>query len=405
MLALEGIRIIELVHLPPGELCTMVLGDLGADITKVEPLPQAAGRGAGVYADQNVEMLQNAQAFNALNRNKKSIRLNLKSHEGRSVFYKMLKDADVVVEGFRPGVVKRMGVDYETVRKINPRIVYCSLSGYGQDGPYSQYPGHDINYIGIAGALNLVGWPGQPPAIPLNLLADFAGASMHGVAGILAALMARQRTGEGQLVDISYTDSVITYMTFFLQLHFGSGLTFPRGEWALTGGYPYYKTYETKDGKLLSLGCVETWFWENLCKAIGREDLKCFAFNPAHFVHKSDDPKWIEADEELKKIFLTRTRDEWFDFLVKRDVPVGKVYSIEEIASDPQLLHRKMILELDHRKHGKVKQPGIAIKLSGTPGEVRTLAPYPGEHTGEVMQSLGYSKSEIESLRKANAIG
>jgi crotonobetainyl-CoA:carnitine CoA-transferase CaiB-like acyl-CoA transferase len=350
-------------------------------------------------------MLKSAQAFNALNRNKKSVRLNLKSVEGQQVFYRMLKDADVVIEGFRPGAVKRMGVDYETVKKINPRIVYCSLSGYGQDGPYSQYPGHDINYISIAGALNLIGQPGQAPAIPLNFLADFAGASMHGLAGILAALFVRERTGKGQLVDISYTDSVVTFMTFFLQLHYGSGLTFPRGEWALAGGYPYYKTYETGDGKLISLGCVETWFWENLCRAIGRDDLKCFGFNPGHFVQKSDEPKWKEVEDELKKIFLTRTRDEWFDYLIKNDVPVAKVYTLEEVASDPQILHRKMILELEHPKHGKVKQPGIAIKLSETPGQVRTLAPFSGENTDEVMQALGYSKSDVESLRKANAIG
>ncbi|MGD0854761.1 MAG: CaiB/BaiF CoA-transferase family protein [Dehalococcoidia bacterium] len=405
MLALEGIRILELVHLPPGELCTMVLGDLGADIIKVEALPQSGGRGAGVYANQEAEALKSAQAFNALNRNKKSIRLNLKSPEGQQIFYKMLKNADIVIEGFRPGVVKRMGVDYETVKKINPRIIYCSLSGYGQDGPYSQYPGHDINYISIAGALNLIGWPGQPPAIPLNFLADFAGASMHGVAGILAALFAREKTGKGQLVDISYTDSVVTFMTFFLQLHFGNGLNFPKGDWALAGGYPYYKTYETKDGKLISLGCVETWFWENLCKAIGRDDLKSYSFNPMHFIQKEDEAKWKEVEEELKKIFLTRSRDEWFDYLIKNDVPVAKVYTLDEVASDPQLLHRKMIIEMEHPKLGKVKQPGIAIKLSETPGQVRTLAPYSGENTDEVMQALGYSKSDVESLRKANAIG
>ena len=175
-------------------------------------------------------------AFNALNRNKKSIRLNLKSDEGRQVFYRLAKDADVIVEGFRPGVAKRMGVDYETIKKLNPRIIYCALSGYGQDGPYSQYPGHDINYISFTGALNLIGWPGQPPAIPLNFLADFAGASLHGVMGIMLALFAREKTGRGQFVDISYTDSVITLMTFFFQQHLAAGLKFPRGDWALSGG-------------------------------------------------------------------------------------------------------------------------------------------------------------------------
>ena len=397
----EGIKILELVHQPPGELCSMILGDFGADIIKVEPatpgkfLPQS---GKGDVASASI-------AFNALNRNKKSIKLNLKSDEGKQIFYKLAKDADVIIEGFRPGVVKRMGVDYETIQKINPRIIYCSLSGYGQDGPYNQLSGDDINYISIAGALNLLGWPDQPPAIPLNFLADFAGASLHGALGIMAALFARQKIGKGQYIDISYTDSTITLMTYFLQQHFAEGNKFPRGEWALGGGYPYYQTYETKDGKRISLGCVEPWFWENLCAAIGREDLKKFSWTPEHLKQKPDSAEWQKVGQELQKVFRTRTRDEWFDMLLKHDVPVGKVYSIDEVASDPQLLHRKMLLEFDDPTLGKIKQPGIAIKLSETPGKVRTLAPYSGKNTDELMQSLGYSKPDIENLRKSNVIG
>jgi crotonobetainyl-CoA:carnitine CoA-transferase CaiB-like acyl-CoA transferase len=403
MQVLEGIKIIELVHMPPGELCNMILGDFGAEIIKVEAVPRDGGR--KLVAAEDTEALQSLMAFNALNRNKQSIQLNLKSEEGRQVFYKLAKDADVIVEGFRPGVAKRMGVDYQTIRQINPRIIYCALSGYGQDGPYSQYPGHDINYISFTGALNLIGWPGQPPAIPLNFIADFAGASLHGVMGIMLALFAREKTGKGQFVDISYTDSVITLMTFFLQQYLTGGLKFPRGQWALSGGYPYYQTYPASDGKLISLGCVEPWFWENLCTAIGREDLKAFSFTPEHFLNKPPDARWQEVENEVSKIFLTKTRDEWFEILIKHDVPAGKVNSIDEVFNDPQLLHRKMLLEFDHAGLGKVKQPGIALKLSETPGGVRTLAPYSGENTDELMAGLGYSKQEIESLRKANAIG
>jgi crotonobetainyl-CoA:carnitine CoA-transferase CaiB-like acyl-CoA transferase len=403
MQVLEGIKIIELVHMPPGELCSMILGDFGADIVKVEAVPQASGR--KLIDPAEAEALKSLMAFNAMNRNKKSIRINLKSEEGKNIFYKLAKEADVVIEGFRPGVAKRMGVDYATINKLNPRIVYCSLSGYGQDGPYSQNPGHDINYISIAGALNLIGWPGSPPAIPMNFLADFAGASLHGVMGILLALFARQRNGKGQFVDISYTDSVITLMTFFLQQHLAGGMKFPRGQWALSGGYPYYQTYETSDGKLISVGCVEPWFWENLCKAIDRDDLKGFSFTPEHFLQPQLDEKWQKAAEEVKKVFLTKTRDEWFEILCKHDAPAGKVYEIDEIFTDPQLLHRKMLLEFDHPKLGKVRQPGIALKLSQTPGSVRSMAPYSGENTDEVMKSLGYTTQDIESLRKANAIG
>lgn len=405
MLVLEGIKIIELVHLPPGELCTMILGDLGADIVKVEALPQASGRGAGLLAGKDADVLKSAAAYNALNRNKKSIRINSKSEEGRQVFYRLMKNADVIVEGFRPGAVKRMGVDYETVKRLNPRIVYCSLSGYGQDGPYSQFPGHDINYISIAGALNLIGQSGRSPAIPLNFIADFAGASLHGAIGILAALFAREKTGRGQYVDISYTDSVITLMTFFLQNYLGTGLNFPRGEWALAGAYPYYQTYVTGDNKRISLGCVEPWFWENLCDVIERPDLKPFTCNIFLHMQKPDDPNWNRVKEELSKIFLTKTRDEWFDLLNKNNVPAGKVYSLDEVVSDPQLLHRGMILEIDHPKLGKIRHPGIAIKLSETPGKVRSFAPYSGEHTEEVLSSAGYTGADLEQLRNAGAIG
>jgi len=405
MLVLEGIRIIELVHLPPGELCTMILGDLGADIVKVEAPSKVSGRGAGLMGGKDAEAFKSANAYNAINRNKKSVVINLKSEKGLAVFYRLAQHADVIVEGFRPGAVKRMGVDYETVKRINPRTVYCSLSGYGQDGPYSQFPGHDINYISIAGALGLIGLPGQLPTIPLNFLADFAGASLHGAIGILAALFAREKTGKGQYVDISYTDGVITLMTFFLQNYLGLGLKFPRGEGGITGAYPYYNMYWTSDHKIISIGCAEPWFWENLCEVIGRPDLKSYTFNPFSHTQKPEDPIWDHVKKELADIFLKKTRDEWFELLIKNDIPAGKVNSIDEMVADPQLLHRNMILEMEHPKLGKVKQPGIAIKLSETPGKVRSFAPYSGEHTEEVLSSIGYSSEDLSQLLKAGAIG
>jgi len=403
MMVLEGIKILELVHLPPGELCGMILGDFGADVIKIEPVPEGKFLKELQTAGDS-KAINIATAHNALNRNKKSIKLNLKSEDGVNIFHKLAKDADVIIEGFRPGVAKRMGVDYATIRSFNPRVVYCSLSGYGQDGPYSKFPGHDINYISMAGALNLIGEAGQKPAIPLNFLADFAGAPLHGALGIMAALFVRQRTGNGQYVDISYTDTVITLMTAFLQQYFTDGSKFPRGEWALSGVYPYYCTYETSDHKLISLGCFEPKFWENLCKVIGRDDLKLFCFRPEHLGKKPDDLRWHDVQEVMRKTFRTKKRDEWFDILIKHDVPVGKVYAIEEIFTDPQLLHRHMLLELKHPKLGKVKQPGMAIKLSETPPKFRNFAPYPGEHTDKILKSLGYSKSEIEGFRKFKGV-
>jgi crotonobetainyl-CoA:carnitine CoA-transferase CaiB-like acyl-CoA transferase len=404
MLALEDIRVLDLTHLVPGALCTMILADLGADVIKVGTAAGASSRGSGVMAKLTADEEKRVAAFDALNRNKRSIGLDLKSDQGREIFYKLTRTADVVVEGFRPGVVKRLGVDYAKIKTVNARTVYCSLSGYGQDGPYSNFSGHDINYISIAGALNIIGASDRPPAVPLNLLADFAGASLHGVIGILTALLARVKTGKGQYVDVAYTDGAMSLMTWLISSYFAGGCIFNRGETWLHGAYPYYSVYETKDGKYVSIGCVEPWFWENLCRALGKEEYISYCISPEHFFQKPEGDKWEEISSCLKKVFLTRTRDEWFDFLTGRDVPVGKVYSFDEVFKDPQVLHRNMVLEIDHPTLGKVKHPGIAVKLSDTPGKIRKLAPVTGENTEEILSELGYKKSQIRKLHQSNVI-
>jgi len=405
MLALEGIKILDLAHLPPGALCTMILGDLGADVIKIEAPVGASGRGAGVNASLSGVERDKQAAFDALNRNKRSIGLNLRSEKGRQIFYRLAQTTDVIVEGFRPGVVKRLGVDYEAIKTINPRVIYCSLSGYGQDGPYSSLPGHDVNYISIAGALGLLGTSDGPPIVPLNLLADFAGASLHGVIGILSALVARDKTGVGQYVDIAYTDGVMSLLTWFISNYFSSGAMFKRGETWLHGAYPYYGVYEAKDGKYVSLGCVEPWFWENLCRALGKEEYIPYHVSPEHFLHKPEGEKWEEISSSLKQVFLTKTRDEWFEFLTQKDVPVGKVYTLDEVFRDPQVLHRQMVVEIEHPTLGKVKQAGIAIKLSETPGKIRRLSPLFGEHTEEILMGLGYTQTQISELHQAKVIG
>lgn len=405
MLALEGIRILDLTHLAPGALCTMILGDLGADVIRIEAPPGVGGRGAGLGISPMGEEGRKRAAFDALNRNKRSVGLNLRSEQGREIFRKLAQTADVIIEGFRPGVVKRLGVDYESMRAINPRIIYCSLSGYGQDGPYSKFSGHDVNYISIAGALNLIGTPDRPPVVPLNLLADFAGASLHGVIGVMAALAARDKTGAGQYVDISYMDGAMSIITWFISQYFSSGALFKKGETWFHGAYPYYGVYEAKDGNYVSIGCVEPWFWENLCRAVGKEEYIPYCISPEHFLQKPEGDKWEEISSNLRQVFLTKTRDEWFDFLAEKDVPVGKVYGLDEVFSDPQVLHRKMVVEVEHPTVGKVRQPGIAVKLSETPGKIRRLAPIFGEHTEEILRELDYSQSQIAELRQSSVIG
>ncbi len=398
LLALEGIKILDLSRLGPGPFCTMILGDLGAEVIKIEASLAAGTRAGGLGAPGIKE------AYTAFDRNKKSIALNLKSEKGRHIFCRLAEEADVIIEGFRPGVVKRLGIDYQTIAKINPGIIYCSITGYGQDGPYRELSGHDINYLSVGGALGLIGKKDGQPVIPLNLVADLGGGAMHAAVGILSAVIARSKTGKGQYVDISLTDSVISLLTFFAAYYFESGIEPKRGEFSLGGGYPYYRIYETKDSKFISIGCIEPWLWENLCREIGREDFIPFHFEFSHRNHKAEGEKWEEISSYLEQIFRTRTRDEWFEVLSQKDIPVGKVYSLGEVFNDPQVLHRKMVLEVEHPVEGKVKQPGIAIKLSETPGRIRRLAPTLGEHTGEILKEIGYTNDGIDGLRKEGVI-
>jgi len=402
MLALEGVRILDLSRLVPGAFCTMLLGDLGADVLKVQAPDTTKFMGSAMSLKEEENRKQ--VAYYAPDRNKRSVVLNLKSKAGREIFYRLSRNADVIVEGFRPGVARRLGIDYETINKLNPKIIYCSLSGYGQDGPYLAFPGHDINYISMAGVLELIGSSEGPPAIPLNLVADFAGAALYGALGISIALVARNKTGEGQYVDMAYIDGAVSLMTWFNCGYFLNGSMLKRGESWLHGAYPYYGVYETKDSKQITIGCLEPHFWENLCRVLGKEEYIPYHFALEHTFHKPEDEIWGEIRSSFQQIFLTRTRDEWFELLISNDVPVGKVYTPDEVFFDPQVLHRQMVIEVDHPILGKIKQVGIAPKFSKTPGKVRSLAPLPGEHTDEILEELGYKREEIQSLRQEGVV-
>jgi len=393
---LDGIKILELARVAPGELCTMLLADMGADVLKIETPDPKGPPGA--------EEARRA-AFAFVNRNKRSMTLNLKSPDGQAIFTKLARTADIIVEGFRPGVMKRLGGDYETIRALNPRIVYCSLSGFGQDGPYRDYPAHDMNYLSMAGVLGLIGEADRKPAIPLNIIADYAGASLHGALGIVLALYGRERTGRGQHVDVSYLDTSLSLLaaTPNMRFFFSDGQAPRRGAGFLGGSYPYYAIYETKDAKLLTIGCTEPWLWENFCKAIGRPDFVRFARKPDQFVRAANADE-DAARREIESIMRTRTRDEWYDFLVKAGVCAGKVYDVAEVPTDPQVQHRQMIVEVQHPTHGRIKQVGIAIKLSETPGSIRRAAPASGEHTEDVLKDLGLSAAEIAKLRQQTVI-
>jgi crotonobetainyl-CoA:carnitine CoA-transferase CaiB-like acyl-CoA transferase len=380
---LEGIQIVDLTRYAPGPYCTMILADLGAEVIKVEE---------GIVGQSVPEFPPPGSPYDPLNRNKRSIVLNLKTEAGKEIFYRMAKKADVVVEGFRPGVVKRLAIDYEVLKKKNEGLVYCSISGYGQSGPYRDLPGHDINYISQAGVMGLL----LNHTIPGNLIGDMAGGGMQAAIGILAALMGRERTGKGQYVDIAITDGVISLGCLYLaEALYKNEL--PRREYRTSvGAAPFYNVYETKDGKFISIAAhPELRFFANLCKVLG-----CEYLIPFH----TDTKKAEEIRMVFKTAFLTKTRDEWFDLLLKADTAVGKVYSIDEVATDPQVLHREMVVEVEDPSKGRVRQVGIGIKLSETPGKIRKLPPRPGEDTRAIMNEIGYSEEEIERLYRNKVI-
>jgi crotonobetainyl-CoA:carnitine CoA-transferase CaiB-like acyl-CoA transferase len=366
---------------------------MGADIIKIEEAGKPGGRraGKGKNAPEVKEYAPPDSPFDPSNRNKRSIGLNLKSERGREIFYKLAEDADIVVDGFRPGVTERLGIDYPKLKEINKGIIYCAITGYGQDGPYKNLPGHDVNYISQAGVLGIM----KEPVLPGNLVGDIAGGGMQAVIGILAAVIAREKTGGGQFVDISITDGVVSQLGPYFAAYSMNNRMPDETDRVSTGTVPFYNIYETKDGKKISIGCSEPWFFVNLCKALECEDM---------IPHHADREKYTKVTEAFSRKFLTRTRDEWFEILTQSDIAVSKVLELEELEDDPQLKHRNMIVELDHPEKGSVKQTGIPVKLSGTPGSIRKFAPGRGEDTVTVLMDIGYSEDEIKKLEKDEVI-
>lgn len=386
-MALDGIRVLDLARLGPGPHCAQILGDLGADIIRVEEPGPGRGRRAG-------RMLR-LPGDAAIRRNSRSIALDLKSDEGRQVFYKLAASADAVMEGFRPGVAKRLGIDYETLRTVRPDIVYASLTGYGQEGPYSGHVGHDINYQGIAGIIDLTGERDRPPVIPGNAVGDNAG-GISAALGIAVALLARERTGIGQYLDVSMVDTLVTMMSLNIEQYVTRGEVPRRGETFLTGQYPWYNLYETKDGKYISVGAVEPWFYENLCRLLGREDLAADQY--------AEGARREEIFSAFREIFRTKTRDEWTALLMPAETCVAPVYSIDELVSDPHLRRRQMILDAGAPGKDLRTQVGVMLKLSETPGRVRRPGPELGENTVELLEELGYDGRAIAALERDGVV-
>jgi crotonobetainyl-CoA:carnitine CoA-transferase CaiB-like acyl-CoA transferase len=348
-----------------------------------------ADHGARVIAVEDKRFLADGLFFNLINRNKEHMSLNLKTERGREIFYRLIAKADVLLEGFRPGVVDRLGVDYESIRKVNPKIVYCSITGYGQNGPFRDRVGHDVNYLSYAGVLDLIGEKDRPPAIPGVQFADIAGGGMNAAIGILLALYARGNTGRGQYIDISMTDGMVGFLPaalFFRQL---TGQEPKRGDGLLSHRYACYNTYETADGRYLSIGAVENRFWKQLC-----DTLDVSEYAPLQY----DDQRREEILQHMRKTFKQKSLKEWDVILADLDICWGNIQSTREVLEDPLFLQRETVVEIEGTDGKKTKTLGVTVKLSETPGSVRTPPVDFGKSTTAILKELGYSIDEIKDL-------
>ncbi len=378
---LDGVRIISMAEQYPGPYCTLLLADMGADVILVErPGSGDSSRGPTGMSD----------FFASLNRNKRSITVNLKTEQGREICERLIRGADVFMEGFRPGTLERLGLGYEAVQKINPAIVYCSISGFGQNGPYRDRPAHDLSFQGIAGLLaNLIdnGNFADRPSVAIGDLSS----GMFAALGIMAALWARQQTGRGQFVDVSMTDGLVSWMTTSLAMQLKTGSTIPLGG----AGFGVYKT---GDGKYLTLSvAMEPHFWRNLWEAVGRPEL-----GKLSFIERFQRNQELEAI--LKEVFLSKGRDEWVEILSAGDVPSGPVLTLEEVAEHPQIKARQMVVDWEAPDGHKEKLVNHPIRFSDTPASIRGPAPALGEHTEEVLREAGCDSGDIARFREAGAI-
>jgi crotonobetainyl-CoA:carnitine CoA-transferase CaiB-like acyl-CoA transferase len=377
--ALDGIVVLDLSRLLPGPFCSMVLADHGARVIAIEDK-----RFAGEFG-----------LTKTVYRNKEHMSLNLKSEKGREVFLSMARKADIILDGFRPGVTQRLGVDYHSVAKLNPQIIYCSITGYGQTGPYRDIAGHDVNYLSVAGVLDLIGPKDGIPSIPGFQIADIAGGGMYGVIGILLALYAREKTGKGQYIDISMTDGSASLLSLVLSISQAMGHPIQRSDSLLSHRYACYNTYETADNRYISIGAVENRFWKNLCDYFNVPE-----FTPLQY----DDSKRHEMINFMREQFKQKTLAQWEKELAPQDICWGGVKTYDEAMASSLFKERGMAVEMKEKGGEKLLVLGTPVKMSDTPGSVRTWPPNFGENTKKVLKDFGYSEDQIHNFSEEGII-
>ena len=369
---LTGFRVIELAGIGPGPFCGMMLSDMGAEVIRVDRVG-GSGRRRDVLA-----------------RNRRSIAVDLKQPDGVEVILKLVETADALFEGFRPGVTERLGLGPEECQARNEKLVYGRMTGWGQDGPIAHAAGHDINYIGLAGALHAIGEPGGKPVPPLNLIGDFGGGGMLLAYGLVCGMLEASRSGKGQVIDAAMVDGAASLMAMFFSM-VGHGFKNERGSNMLDGGAHFYNTYETKDGKHVCVGAIEPQFYAELLEKSG--------VDPNRFGPQMDNDQWVDFKAELSDVFKTRTRDEWCEIMEGSDVCFAPVLSILEAPNHPHNRHRETFVTVDG-----VTQPAPSPRFSRTEPEISHAARIPGEDTRSVLAEIGLAAHEIDALETAGVV-
>ncbi|WP_151447665.1 CaiB/BaiF CoA transferase family protein [Lacisediminimonas profundi] len=389
-LPLAGITVLDLSRQLPGPVATQILADFGADVIKIEDTAKGDDF-RGVVPIQNGVSARHMM----INRNKRGLSINLKTPEGRKIFLELAAKADVVFEQFRPGVVDRLGIGYDAVREVNPKIVYVSLSGFGQDSPLRDVVAHDPNYLAVSGVLGLLGRRGEAPAMSGPQVSDLAAAHMAAI-GILVALRRAEREGLGEYIDIALFDSAFSLSVTALSSYIGSGKAPSRGEERHNGRYPWSDIYRTADGGYITISAIESHFFRNLCNALGHPEWQDLQY--------ADDTVQDQIRAELERIFLTRPRDEWFALLKDKEVCISPVLSVAEAAESEQVAARGLLVPHEHPVAGGTRLLATPIRMKHAPASIRRPAPALGEHTAEILGSIGYGSEQIAALLEQGVV-